>query len=344
MNEEEQLVVALDVITEGAPAAKTLPPEFQSEAFRADTAAIHNTHRSWAQSKGIQGLGISEKVTLGKKSGELALMVYVDTKRAESKLDKAAVVPRELKIPGFSRPLKTDVEAIGVVRPQANTSRVRPAMPGFSIAHVDLTELAGTMGCLVRKEGDRDSLYILSNSHILANIGLGKEGDNVLQPGKRDGGSTQDDLIATLDSFVPYEFTATGYPNLVDAAIAYVKNVDQVTSAIRLIGVPKGASTTLRRGMQVQKTGRMTDYTIGIVMDVHYKTQLEYQTPRGGTGRAGFSDQVRCTRFTGDGDSGAAVLNMEGEVVGLHFAGSDTSSIFNKISNVLDRLKIFVVT
>ena len=96
--------------------------------------------------------------------------------------------------------------------------------------------------------------------------------------------------------------------------------------------------------MQVQKTGRTTDYTIGIIKDINFRTALTYRKPGGGRGRVGFWDQVLCTRYTASGDSGSAVLNMEKEVVGLHFAGSDSSSIFNRIGHALDALLIDVVT
>jgi len=49
-------------------------------------------------------------------------------------------------------------------------------------------------------------------------------------------------------------------------------------------------------------------------------------------------------RYTAGGDSGSAVFNMNKEVVGLHFAGSDSSSIFNRIGHVLDLLLIDVAT
>ncbi len=96
--------------------------------------------------------------------------------------------------------------------------------------------------------------------------------------------------------------------------------------------------------MQVQKTGRTTDYTVGVIQDIDYRLPLDYKRPGGGTGRVGLRDQVLCTRYTDAGDSGSAVLNMQGKVVGLHFAGSPSTSIFNRIQDVLDALKIEVVT
>ncbi|MDQ6860244.1 MAG: S1 family peptidase, partial [Verrucomicrobiota bacterium] len=146
-----------------------------------------------------------------------------------------------------------------------------------------------------------------------------------------------------LAEFVPFQFTATTFPNLVDAALAKVRRQD-VTSAIRLIGVPKGVSTVLRRGMQVQKTGRTTDHTFGIIKDINLRSSMTYKKPGGGTGRAGFFDQVLCTRYTAGGDSGSAVLNMSGKVVGLHYAGSPTTSLFNKIARVRAALGIEIVT
>ena len=202
----------------------------------------------------------------------------------------------------------------------------------------------GTFGCLVRRKGDKKGLYILSNSHILANQGVASVGDVIIQPGRADGGKAPKDVIAKLNDWVPFQFTPSTFPNLVDAAIAKVKAPKLVTSAIRLIGVPKGVSKVVRRGMRVQKTGRSTDYTQGIIRDVNYRLALRYKKPGGGTGRVGLKDQILCTRYTAPGDSGSAVLNMRKKVVGLHFAGSSSTSIFNRIGHVLDLLDIDVVT
>ena len=92
--------------------------------------------------------------------------------------------------------------------------------------------------------------------------------------------------------------------------------------------------------MRVQKVGRTTDYTTGVVLDVHYRLALRYKKPGGGTGRVGLRDQVLCTRYTAGGDSGSAVLNSRKRVVGLHFAGSPSTSIFNRIGHVFDLLDL----
>lgn len=137
-----------------------------------------------------------------------------------------------------------------------------------------------------------------------------------------------------------------GLPNLVDAAIAQVRNPEEVTAAVRLIGIPTGYSLYVRRGMNVYKSGRTTDYTVGEIRDIDYRLQMWYKRPDGSgtTGRVGLRDQVLCTRYTAPGDSGAAVFNISGRVVGLHFAGSSSTSIFNRIGNVLDLLDLELVT
>ena len=332
-SKQKDLLLALELIT--APELPRIARSFAAEALKMQEKA-----KPWAMGKGIQGIGIAEKITDGQKLGVLAIKVYVEKKLPKSKLED--VVPKNLTVPGVEEKIETDIQEIGIVTKEPNTIRVRPAIPGFGVGHVNIT--VGTFGCLVRKKDDDETLYVLSNSHVLADEGTGAVGDRVIQPGKYDGGAAPGDVIAELSQWIPFQFTSTGYPNTVDAAIAKVKNKASVTSAIRLIGVPTGASNRVRRGMRVQKTGRTTDYTQGIIQDINYRMALNYKKPGGGSGRVGLQDLVLCTRFTDGGDSGSAVLDMNKRIVGLHFAGSPSSSIFNKINNVLTQLDIDVVT
>ena len=338
MSSENDLILALEFVTEGARAVvpRALAREaFSTESFVSETRTIQKTARPWTQGAGIQGIGIGERMCRGEIiRDELALRVYVEKKKPKAKVKN--LVPATLSVPEIGD-VTTDVVEIGRVEPEVFTGRVRPAMPGCGVGHPRVT--VGTFGCLVRKKG-RKRVYILSNSHVLANQGVAKKGDPTLQPGKFDGGLVSKDVIGRLDDWVPFTFSATGYPNLVDAAISRVpKSV--VTDVIRIIGVPpSGVSRRVRRGMRVQKVGRTTDYTTGVVLDVHYRLALRYEKPGGGKGRVGLKDQVLCTRYTQGGDSGSAVLNSRKRIVGLHFAGSPSSSIFNRIGHVFGRLDL----
>ena len=93
--------------------------------------------------------------------------------------------------------IPTDVYEVGDIKafttPAERQAKWRPTAPGgVSIGHHKTT--AGTLGCLVRKNG---SPYILSNNHVLANSNDAKIGDSILQPGPYDGGGN-DDLIGEL--------------------------------------------------------------------------------------------------------------------------------------------------
>ena len=62
--------------------------------------------------------------------------------------------------------------------------------------------------------------------------------------------------------------------------------------------------------------------------------------PYPGVGKVGFIDQVKCTRYSKPGDSGAIIVDKKSrKIVGLHFAGSSDGSIFNPISEVVKAFK-----
>ena len=92
----------------------------------------------------------------------------------------------------------------------------------------------------------------------------------------------------------------------------------------------------MRLGTVVHKTGRTTGYRLGVVLDTDFKYQVDWPNPAGGFARVGFSDQVLCTRYAAEGDSGAAVLNRrQDRVVGLHVGGSEHSSFFARSQMLL---------
>jgi hypothetical protein len=332
MATKQQILRALDFLTDGGDAPV-------AQALKAEAASLQASSMNWIYGDGIQGLGISYKEVESAKLQDLSLKVYVEKKLPEERCDNP--VPGFIDSDSFEERIVTDVVEIGKVTQESNTARVRPMIPGYGVGHVNIT--VGTLGCLVRKNTNSDKLYMLSNSHVLADEGLGSVGDTIIQPGDHDGGSPPGDKAGELADWVPFQFAQTGFPNLVDAAIAEI-SPGSATSAIDSIGVPGGFSNAVRIGTRVQKSGRTTGYTIGQVTDINYRLGLQYTHPNGGQARVGFRDQVLCTRYTAGGDSGSAVLNMNANVVGLHFAGSPSSSIFNKIRHVLSAMDIQVVS
>ncbi|WP_406694213.1 hypothetical protein V5E97_24405 [Singulisphaera sp. Ch08] len=222
-------------------------------------------------------------------------------------------------------PVQVIVEDTGPVVAEMNTARARPCDGGFSVGHVNVT--AGTFGGNVRFGANFG--FILSNNHVLANVNAGTVGDNVLQPGVADGGTVQNDVIATLTRWVPIDF-ATGANNEVDCAIAEAVNPGDITRNVQGIGIP-GALADATPQQAIRKSGRSTQLTTGTIVSDNATTR----TTLGGQ-TAVFVNQLQYTQMTNGGDSGSLIWDQNSlTVVGLHYAGDTSNSYGNKILRVL---------
>ncbi|NLJ84350.1 MAG: hypothetical protein GX336_05530 [Halanaerobiaceae bacterium] len=312
----------------------------------------------------VVGIGYGRKEKKGKKTGEEALLILVEKKLPPEKLNKKDLVPQRLGS------YCTDVIEVGKLHfLQERTARIRPARPGISIGHYQVS--AGTFGALVRDKKSGEPL-ILSNNHVLANISNGSDGrarkdDPILQPGTYDNGDNPADLIGYLERFVPlypgegaadckialaveslanffihlvrpeYRFRLfrEGRSNLVDCAVARPVSEQLISDEIVGIGRVKGIAEP-ELDMEVQKSGRTTGVTRGKIVAVAATVTVsmnEYET-------ATFEDQFITTPMSEAGDSGSLVLDMGNAAVGLLFAGSGKATICNRIKNVLEALSI----
>jgi hypothetical protein len=313
------------------------------------------------KNKNVVACGVGYKRIGGQLTKELAVVVSVIKKLPPEALAMDEIIPRVVGA------VQTDIVETGVIRSlQAPTDRWRPAPGGVSIGHFNIT--AGTLGCLVTRGSE---LFILSNNHVLANSNAATIGDSILQPGKYDGG-TEADRIATLEAFVPIQFETSpptclvvsdlvfilnvlarlagsrhrilGYraaaeANLVDAAIARPLAADLVERRILNIGVPRG-SREATLGTAIRKSGRTTGLTTGDIQQIDASVRVSY----GNAGTALFQDQFIAGAMSQGGDSGSAVLDGEGYVIGLLFAGSDTTTIINRVANVTTALNISIAS
>ena len=233
------------------------------------------TAPGWAAAESVVAFGLGEKTTQGREVADVALKVYVDKKRPLSALD--APVPKTVALAG--QPVPTDVVEIGRIEIQSNTAKVRPALPGFSISRLGDDPNTGTFGLIVRKKGQPKPFYLLSNNHAIAASGLAQKGDVIIQPGAYDGGGATD-RIGTLVEWVPFDFSAAGTPNVVDAAIAQLDD-DVASAAISLLGIPTGINTDVKRGTFVQKMGRTTELSVAQVRDVDLFLPVPYPAAGG---------------------------------------------------------------
>jgi hypothetical protein len=125
----------------------------------------------------------------------------------------------------------------------------------------------------------------------------------------------------------------------VDCALARADGGDDNLSAdILNIGVPKGILEAAL-GMQVQKSGRTTGYTLGEIEQIDVSSKVDY-----GGKDAIFTGQLLAGGMSAGGDSGSAVLDMNGSVIGLLFAGSANATLINPIQEVLAALRVELVS
>ena len=316
--------------------------------------------------KNVIGVGIGYKESLVASTGppKMGVVVLVKHKLPETELRANHIVPKQID------GVITDVIEVGDLRLLGRTERGGPAQPGRSIGHYKIT--AGTFGAVV-KDRQTGDLLILSNNHVLANgtncrDNKAKLGDPILLPGPHDGGILEKDVIAKLYKFYPVDkvftqsscaraasaefwanalcqFLAPKYQvrvtrqseagNTIDAALAKPLEPERLDARILEIGEVKGVADA-KVGMEVTKSGRTTGVTEGVIKAIDATVQVDM----GDGEEAVFHDQIIATPMSQGGDSGALVLDKERRAVGLLFAGSEKTSVFNKISNVLEQLDI----
>ncbi|MEW6447781.1 MAG: hypothetical protein AB1426_06805 [Bacillota bacterium] len=311
------------------------------------------------------GVGLGKKMVRGSETDQTAIVVFVEKKLPPGYLTRATMVPKTIG------DVKTDVVETGRFRLLGKfTGRQRPAQPGLSIGHYLIT--AGTFGAVVY-DSKTDKPLILSNNHILANASNGRDrrcrpGDPILQPAPFDGGELGRDTIAILERFIPMRYgaiqatcpVAAGaeyyvntllrvyYPqyrmrlyrlqetaNKVDCAVAKPVEDDLIKNEILEIGAIKGIAEC-KPGLEVKKCGRTSGLTSGVIKYTDVTTTVDVGEER----QAVFEDQFMTSQMSRGGDSGALVLDENGNAVGLLFAGSDDYTLCNDIRNVLDALNV----
>lgn len=326
------------------------------EDLTAIRTVLKDTKHKLLSQANVVATGIGYKIKDKKKTSDLSIVCSVTKKLLESDLSPKDLVPSNIdNIP-------TDVVETGRIRALVSrTGRNRPAPGGVSIGHREIT--AGTLGCLVKREGQ---IMILSNNHVLANSNNAMPGDTILQPGPYDGGTFPNDRIAKLEEYVPIIFSEgdggcgigqgaaallngiaklfrsktrlravslQAEDNLVDAAIALPFDENDVSPEIYEIGTINGLVEG-ELGMGIKKSGRTTAVTTGEILQLDVTVDVQY----GGGLIARFADQLMAGAMSQGGDSGSAVLDNENNLTGLLFAGSDTTTVINRIQNVFAAL------
>lgn len=306
--------------------------------------AKKRTTINWLKDSNVLGVSFGKKTIGNKRTEELSIVVYVARKISKDRIPSSRLIPSVLYVGGDAIPV--DVVETEPFYPISFTSNVRPMESGISGSVASLNG-SGTMGALVTDLSD-GSLCILSNNHVLADENLASIGDDCIQRGAGDGGSSLADTIAKLKKFQTIDPTIT---NRIDGAIAEVIDSTQVVNQMmnNLMPVPSarhpavgllfaGSSnrtilnpikdvmkilnieflngsnsiTEPRLEANVEKVGRTTEYTSGTITEIDATVTINYSTFA-----ATFDDQIVTNHMSCPGDSGSVVcIGGKGQVDG----------------------------
>ncbi|MEU9983752.1 hypothetical protein [Streptomyces sp. NPDC050856] len=238
---------------------------------------------------------------------------------------------------------EVDVRPLGPVYAQCECG---PLRYGISVGHPEGPD--GTIGPFVvpRENG---KLHLLSNNHVLAASNIGVRGDVITHPGKKDGGSPEEDRIGTLawcERLEPH-----GVPNDLDAAACLLDEGLDVDLTVR--GMPVSGPVDVTVPLEVEKVGKRTGPTTGHVIMADMEP-VEIGGYGNNLGKIALRGQMEVRRpdgspFSLPGDSGALVYEKgTGVAIGLLVGGSVRggahATLVTPLKRVLDRLSARLAT
>ena len=288
-------------------------------------------------------LGVSNRihaVGVGKtESGSICVQVFLNDNPTEELWSGAGGAPPPATYKGvplelIEMPTAAFLKATPQSLPGNAASGIRDRCEvitgGISGANSKLRGQSGTIGyfctrrSLIRR---RKQIYLLSNSHVFAD--LGKQSidrhDLIMQPSPGEAANNRP--IAALTDYAPLTFDDSDKPNHIDAAIAQLWDRQSHEPVIPFLGSVQGYArkTDVQVGEPACKFGRTTGFSKGSVCSIHLDIWIQYDR----TGRAAFfKDQFllepapEFTRFVDKGDSGSLLMDCAQNAIGLVFAGT----------------------
>ncbi|MFB9905172.1 hypothetical protein [Allokutzneria oryzae] len=304
---------------------------------------------------GVVGVDIIEKRVAGLPTGRLSIAVSVLDKRPADRLPAWQLLPREVE--GVPVDVVRDTVVIHTALMRADSAPEPPPeaystlVGGISVGPCRPIRLGppqapeygeyvtvGTLGVLVTDRLGSGEVLGLTSFHVACVDDGWTIGDQMTHPSRVDGGRCAEDVCGSL--------ARGALSSRVDGALIGLAPGRPYAPAIVGIGRVCG-HTPARVGAPVRKRGRSTGLTAGLVVSVDATVQLDYGN---GLGVRRMRDQVRVEvaggRFGDRGDSGAAVVDQSGRVVGLYFAGNQCGTVgyANPIDRVLTELVVDVFT
>ncbi len=300
---------------------------------------------------GVVGVDINEKVSNGRPTGELAIVVYVTQKKPKDKLKAGELIPA--RIDGIPTDVKEERIELHASRaellemPFVDATKYTTLHGGISIGpcrsvHLDPPDVptsgnyifVGTLGAIVTDRATKATMA-LTNFHVACVDNNWAAGDAMCQPGRNDGGSCPTDTFGSL--------TRATLSDNVDGAVVSISSGHAISCTIEEIGDIKGTAVAAVNAA-VRKRGRTTGLTYGKVTSTDASVTINYGD---GLGNHTLKKQIRVepdtsnsNQFSDHGDSGSVVVDATNKVIGLLFGGSSVATYANPIQSVLDELNV----
>jgi hypothetical protein len=258
------------------------------------------------------------------KSPRLAVRVA----KGKSNYQRARKLLAEAKIP------ESEIDFVSGVEYKAQQEILRI---GWTGAHPNLCR--GTLGAIV--QDDHNTLFILSNNHVLTNTQTAARGDPIVQPSRCDASGV---VVGHLDWWEPLE-AGTHDVALAKVHGASLKRID----ALKVRGTSKpidprpisdrdGATNVFKAGARSAVTrGRVTAYDIE-------NERVTYRKPDGSTFQVIFEDTLLIEierdnpnlKFSEEGDSGAVVFEQDSvRPYALLFAGTTKQGMHKTLASFM---------
>jgi hypothetical protein len=300
--------------------------------------AIKTNIDQWIKQYNVVGVGVGKKRINGLLKDVNCLVFKPAAKTDPGKLPTGQMIPGTIAYKatnGNTYSIPTDVQQTGgpirtsYVQPtsQNTCAGQLPKQPGCSVSRL-VSNIAGTIGPLVYYNSVP---HILSCFHVLCEPELSQGlyvysstnslDSRVISPGSLDNG-TNTNVIGT---------TAAGKLNAyMDGAIAKINDPAVLNAAICMIGMTPSStiditSDHVQEQYVVQTVGRTSGFQKGIITSSFCSATVQYTINSNWTNYL-LNGLLSCTRISDEGDSGAAVVDEYGHLVGILVATAPNES------------------
>ncbi|MTI30316.1 trypsin-like serine protease [Xanthovirga aplysinae] len=289
-------------------------------------------YKTLTRFKGITNTGAGFKIKNDKMTDEICIFIEVEKKRSLDELKDSEIIPSNIEnisIDLVERRPYVRHDLIIPIEELNQYQKFRPLVGGSAITNGienNGSVSIGTLGCIVHVKTKKDNNNsLMSNYHVIYAENA-KFGQSIYQPDKEDG------TVALVESGVKGDYLDMAL------AVVTVKGSNEVIE----IGTLKGTNPPKAVGQEVQKYGITTHKTKGQITKIGVKPDPNSPFKYLYTGLEivqGYPAKDPNKKFCDHGDSGAVLVNMDKEVIGLLNGGHDTPPYYSFADDIREMLR-----